>query len=90
MADAEEIARGLDDRRYWGPDWLTANARTSAHPAAADLIVSRYSVRQWKDARRTAVCAAGLNTPLWQQAVREAYPGLAVRTILEQERRDAE
>lgn len=64
-----------NDRRYWHPDlWLQANARIIAHPQAAHLIVSRYSSREWKDARRTAVCAAGFNTPLWQDAVAEAYP----------------
>jgi len=64
----------LSEAHYSGPNWLEANARVKAHPQAAHLIVSQYSTRQWRHARRTAVCAAGFNTPLWQRAVAEAYP----------------
>lgn len=64
----------IDRERYHGPKWLEANERIKAHPNAAHLIVSRYSARDWKDARRTAVCASSFNTPLWQMAVAEAYP----------------
>jgi hypothetical protein len=64
----------IGDDRYWGPLWLEANDRIRTHPNAAHLIVARYSAGQWKDARRTAVCAASFNTPLWQEAVAKAYP----------------
>jgi len=63
----------IGDERYWGPNWLEANERIKRHPQAAVAIVGRYSSRQWKDARRTAVCAAGFNTPLWQEAVLQTY-----------------
>jgi len=66
------VVHGLE--RYYGPRWLEANDRVKAHPQAAILIVARYPSRDQKHARRTAVCAAGLNTPLWQNAVAEAYP----------------
>ena len=59
----------MDDSRYWGPRWIEANDRIKATPAAAALIVARYPSSQVKHARRTAVCAAGLNTPEWQRAV---------------------
>jgi hypothetical protein len=65
------VQQAHDNRRF-EQDWLTANARIIAHPQAAHLIVSRYPNRDWRNARRTAVCAAGFNTPLWQQAVAEA------------------
>ena len=64
------------NRRY-EQDWLTANARIRAHPQAAWLIAGRYPAQQWKHGRRTAVCAAGFNTPLWQEAVARAYPRAA-------------
>lgn len=65
---------GLDER-YWHHElWLSANDRIRMHPNAAHWIVAQYSSRQWKDARRTAVCAAAVNTPLWQTAVAAAYP----------------
>jgi hypothetical protein len=64
----------MDDRRYWGPEWLQANARIACHPKAAERIVGMYPARMWKDARRTAVCAASCNTPLWQNAVAAEYP----------------
>ncbi len=57
----------IDTRRY-GADWLSANARIAGNQAAAMLIASRYG-RDWKHGRRTAVCAASFNTPLWQEAV---------------------
>ena len=70
----DKAGRGEIDRsRYFGPRWLEANARIRAHPQAAVAIVARYSARQWKDARRTAVCAASFNTPLWQEAVLQTY-----------------
>jgi len=63
-----------DEKRYWDERWLSQNQRIKNHPQAAHLIVSRYSARDWKNARRTAVCAASFNTPLWQEAVALAYP----------------
>lgn len=63
-----------DQKRYYDERWLHQNQRIRNHPNAAHLIVSRYSARDWKHARTTAVCAASFNTPLWQEAVEAAYP----------------
>lgn len=65
--------RVLDEAHYSGPGWMEANARISRHPEAAHWIASQYGSRQWRDGRRTAVCAAGCNTPLWQEAVMRFY-----------------
>lgn len=74
---------GLDTARYWDHRWLYQNARIRAHPDAALLIVSRYSSNDYRHARRTAVCAAGFNTPLWQEAVAAAYPGRTQGNLFE-------
>ena len=62
----------IDDTLYT-TGWLAANPRIIRHPEAAHLIARQYG-RDWKAGRRTAVCAAGLNTPLWQRSVASAYP----------------
>lgn len=50
-------------------NWMTANARIAAHPEAALYLIDKFSAKERAHARRTIVCAAGFNTPLWQEAV---------------------
>jgi hypothetical protein len=61
----------IDNSRY-ERDWLSANERIIAHPLAAQSIASQYG-RDWRTGRRTAVCAASFNTPIWQEAVARTY-----------------
>lgn len=50
-------------------DWLNANARIKSCSQATHWIAAQYG-RDWRAGRRTAMCAAHHNTPLWQEAVR--------------------
>jgi hypothetical protein len=66
------VMAGIDNQRFEA-GWLDANDRIRLQPQAAHLIAQSYG-RDWKTGRRTAVCAAGFNTPLWQEAVAKTYP----------------
>lgn len=55
--------------RFTEENWLSANERIRDNPDAARLIVAAYAEEDGARARRTTVCAAGCNTPLWQRSV---------------------
>lgn len=61
--------------------WLTANDRIAGNNAAALHLLSKFSESEKRAARRTIVCAAGFNTPLWQNAV-SAVAGNAQGVLL--------
>jgi hypothetical protein len=78
MREVADLRIPIDNTRYES-GWLEANERIRSNRAAALTIAAEYG-RDWRTGRRTAVCAASMNTPLWQAAVARNTPATALRS----------